>query len=302
MKTRHIFAITIGILILLVDFVYFLDTGWFIPLIVIAVTIAWFQLWIDFFVKRAKQKELETRFPDFVRNLVGAIKSGMPLGQAIEHVAKTDYGALSYYARKLANQVSWGIPIHKALISFANGTRNVVIKRAIATVIEAERAGGNIEDVLESVTESVISIKNIKEARKASVHSQTIQSYIIFFVFLAVMLIIQNFLIPYMLEMEEEILPGLEVGGVGIIRVGFGGIARRVAMDFSSFPALISSFQRWALSLNGIFLMIALIEGFFAGVIIGKLAVGELRAGLKHSLILMTIAFLVISLSQGLLI
>ncbi len=301
MKIRHSLAIIIGILILLVDFFYFTNTAWFVPLIVVAVTIAWFQFWIDFFIGRARQKELETRFPDFVRNLVGAIKSGMPLGEAIEHVAKTDYGTLSYYVKRLSNQISWGIPAYKAFVSFANATKNSVIQRAISTVIEAERAGGNIEDVLETVTESVINIKNMREARKAAVHGQVIQSYIIFFVFLAVMIIIQNFLIPYMLGMEEEVLPGLEVGGMGLVRTGLGGIVRTVSIDFSSFPALVFSFQRWLVSLNGIFLMLALIEGFFAGIVIGKLAEGELRAGLKHSLILMTIAFFVISLSQGML-
>lgn len=302
MATRHNLAILIGSLVLIFDFIYFLGTAWFVPLVVIAITIAWFQFWIDFFVKRARQKELETRFPDFVRNLVGAIKSGMPLGQAIEHISRTDYGSLSYYIKRLSNQISWGIPVHKAFISFANATKNSVIKRAIATVIEAERAGGNIEDVLETVTESVINIKNMRETRKAAIHGQVIQSYIIFLVFLAVMIIIQNFLIPYMLGMEMEIVPGFEVGGTGLIRTGLGGIARRVSIDFSSLPALVSSFQKWTLSLNGIFLMLALIEGFFAGVIIGKLGEGELRAGLKHSIILMTIAFFVITLSQGLIV
>ncbi len=300
MGIRHKIGIILGIFILIVDIIYLSDAPIFVPLIILAVTVAWAQFWIDFFVRRARQKELEKRFPDFVRNLVGAIKSGMPLGEAIEHIAKTDYGSLNYFIKRLANQISWGIPVHRALVSFANGTKNTVIKRAISTVIEAERAGGNIEDVLETVTESVINIKNMRESRKAAIHSQVIQSYIIFFVFLAVMIVIQNFLIPYMMGIEQEVLPGLGEAGVGVIRLGMGNIVRKVSLDFSSLPGLVTSLRSWLTSLNGIFLMLALMEGFFAGVIIGKLAEGELRAGLKHSLILMTIAFFIISLSQGL--
>jgi hypothetical protein len=73
-EKRHIGAIVIGILILIADFIFFLNTAWFIPLIAIAVTMGWSQFWIDFFVSNRKQKELESYFPEFVRNLVGAIK------------------------------------------------------------------------------------------------------------------------------------------------------------------------------------------------------------------------------------
>ena len=56
-----------------------------------------------------------------------------------------------------------------------------------------------MEDVLESITGSLIEIKKIKESRRASVHSQIIQSYIIFFVFIGVMIVIQKLLVPYLL-------------------------------------------------------------------------------------------------------
>ena len=223
----------------------------------------------------------------------------MPIGEAIQYVSRTDYGPLSYYASKLANQVSWGIPVHRALISFANGTDNTVIKRAISTVIEAERSGGNIEDVLETVTSSVITIKNLKERRRASIHGQVIQSYIIFIVFLIVMVIIQNFLIPYMVGVEEQVAPGIST--FGIVQTGLGGLFQTISIDFSSFNAFLITIRQWLISFNGVFLMLALIEGFFAGIVIGKLAEGELILGLKHSLILMTLAFFLISLSQGVL-
>ena len=42
--------------------------------------------------------------------------------------------------------------------------------------------------------------------------------------------------------------------------------------------------------------MLSLIQGLFAGVIIGKMAEGDLTSGLKHSLILMTVAMLAMSL------
>jgi flagellar protein FlaJ len=218
----------------------------------------------------------------------------MPVSKAIIYVSNNDYGPLNKFVKKLANQVEWAIPVHKAFMTFANATDSDVIKRSISTVIEAEEAGGNMEDVLESITISLVEIKKIKETRRASVNSQVIQSYVIFFVFLGVMILIQNLLIPYIANMQNPGSDGFQLSNAGV-----GGMVQKVSLNFSSLQDFISSLIRWFLSLNGVFLMLALIQGFFAGVVIGKLSEGELSAGFKHSLILMTVAFFIITLSQG---
>lgn len=298
-EKRHVVGIIFGIVFLVVDFIFFLNTAWFVPLIVIALSIGWSQFWIDFFVNARKQKELESLFPEFVRNLVGSVKSGMPVSKAIVYVSKTDYGALTPYVVKLANQVEWSIPVHKALLNFANETKNGVIKRSIATVIEAEISGGNIEDVLETVTNSVIEIKKIKLARKAGIHSQLVQSYIIFIVFLGVMIVIQNLLIPYIADIESRNIEGVTEVGMALTSSALGGAIRTVQIDFSSVGAFIGTLGAWLTSIRGVFLMLALIQALFAGLVLGKMAEGDIKSGAKHSLILMTLAFFVITLAQG---
>jgi len=285
-------GIGIGIGILVFDFLLFWKTKWFMPVFIVAGSIAWGQIWIDFFIEGQKQKEIESRFLDFVRNLTGAIKSGMPVPKAIMHVANIDYGSLSPYIRKMGNQVEWSVPIHKSLLFFSNSTRNDIIKRSISTVIEAEQSGGNMEDVLESITQSLLEIKKIKESRRASIHSQVVQSYIIFFVFVGVMVVIQNLLIPYLLGQSQ---------GGGALGGAFGGGAEvtvnfNVEIKTDSLGSFIVSMSNWFTSLRGVFLMLSLIQGLFAGVIIGKLSEGDLTSGLKHSLILCTIAFFVMTL------
>jgi flagellar protein FlaJ len=298
-EKRHLIAMIFGIIFLVIDFVFFLRTAWFVPLIVIALSIGWSQFWIDFFVNAKKQKDLEAMFPEFVRNLVGAVKSGMPVGKSIVYVSRTDYGALTPYVVKLANQVEWAIPVHKALLNFANETKNGVIKRSIATVIEAEMSGGNIEDVLETVTNSVIEIKKIKLARKAGIHAQLVQSYIIFIVFLGVMVVIQNLLIPYIADIESKNIEGVTEGGMALTSAALGSAIRPVQLDYTSLGAFIGTFGAWLTSIKGVFLMLALIQACFAGLVLGKLAEGDLKSGAKHSLILMTVAFFVITLAQG---
>jgi flagellar protein FlaJ len=303
-KQKYWIGISVGAIVLIVDIAVFLNSKWFLPLIIVAVTIGWLQIWLDFFVENQKQREIETRFLDFVRNLTGAIKSGMPVSRAITHVSKIDYGALSFYARKLGYQVEWAIPVHKALILFSNATKNDVIKRSIATVIEAEQSGGNMEDVLESITSSLIEIKKIKEQRRASIQSQVMQSYIIFFIFIGVMIVIQNMLVPYLLgQGQTSGMFGNMKGGVSLGAIAGTSTSTStsppllmdVEIKFDSIRNFVITLTQWFSSLRGVFLMLSLVQGFFAGIIIGKMSEGDITSGLKHSLILMTFAFFVMS-------
>lgn len=293
-KKKYIYGIVLGLIILSLDFTLFIRTRWFFPILGLALTAAWLQIWLDYFTLSRERKEYESRFLDFVRNFSSALRSGMPVAKAVAHAAENDYGSLNKHVIKLAHQVEWSIPLHKALNNFSKATGNDVIKRSISTVIEAEKAGGNIEDVLESITVSLIEIKKIKETRRASVHSQVMQSYIIFFVFLGVMIIIQNLLIPYIANMQVPAAEGFNLASTNI-----QGMSTYVPIRFDSFTTFFSSIRGWATSLYGVFFMLALIQGFFAGLTIGKLSEGDVSSGFKHSLILMTIAFLIITLSQG---
>jgi archaeal flagellar protein FlaJ len=303
-KNSYFVGIIIGIFVLIVDFSLFRETTTFVPLIIIALTIGWAMPWLDYFQEGLRRKEIETRFLDFVRNLAGAIKSGMPVSRSITHISKMDYGSLSPYVRKLGHQVEWAIPVHKAMLFFSNSTKSDIIRRAIATVIEAEQSGGNMEDVLTSITESLIEIKKIKEQRRASVHSQIVQSYIIFFIFIGVMLVVQNMLVPYLVGGDSgdgsalfSSSGGSALGGISAPSTGSSSsLSLVVDIKFDSLGSFVRSLSKWFVSLRGVFVMLSLIQGFFAGIIIGKMAEGDLTNGLKHSLILMTVALFVMSM------
>ncbi|AJF61810.1 TPA: type II secretion system F family protein [Candidatus Woesearchaeota archaeon] len=299
---KYVPGFVVGFIILLADVVFFLHSSLFTPMLVIAVTIAWMRLWIDFFTRNQKQRDLEERFVDFVRNLTSAVKSGMPVSRAIMHISTLDYGSLSPHVRKLGYQVEWAIPVHRALLYFGNGTRSDIIKRAIATVIEAEKAGGNMEDVLGSITESLIEIKKIKDQRRANIQSQIMQSYIIFFIFIGVMIVVQNMLVPYLVGDNSGLFSGIG-GGAGASNILTTSASRpslvlSVEIKFTSIRDFVVTFSKWLSSLRGLFIMLSLIQGFFAGITIGKMSEGDITAGLKHSLILMTISFFVMTLTN----
>jgi len=298
-KQSHIIFWIIAAVILIANIIFFRGTILFFPFFIVAFTLAWIQFAIDILMFQRAQKDIEQRFPDFVRNLVNAIKSGMPAPTAIVHISERRYGALTPHVKKLAAQIEWSVPLHKALINFANSTNNPVIKRSVATVIEAERSGGNMEDVLNAITDSLIQIQTLKEERKAHIHAQTVQSYIIFFVFLAVLIVIQNSLVPYLTLLQGTSLTGLQESDVSVVETGVQNIAARIPILYNSPGAFFTSIGQWLLSMSGLFMVLAAIQGIFTGLVIGKLAEGELIAGMKHSIILTTIALLVMSVAFG---
>src|SRR3989344_6701498 len=170
-KKIYILWIIVGLILIGLDiYLYFKVNSlkrWFWVFFVIIINISWANFWYDFLKENKRQKEIEEKFLEFIRNLVEAVKTGISIPKGVLQVSDKDYGALTPYIKKLAYQIEWGIPMHNALIIFSNDTENTVIKRSISIIIEADQSGGNISDILQSVSTSVVNIKKIKEERKS---------------------------------------------------------------------------------------------------------------------------------------
>jgi flagellar protein FlaJ len=265
-------GIIAGIAIAGVDLLFFYDNKIFMFLIGIAFVAAAAPFMLDIMRAGKKEQEVSEMFLEFSRNLAESVVTGTPVSKSIINMSKKNYGALNPYVQKLANQISIGIPVNKALQTFAIDVDNDVIKRAVALIREAEKAGGEIDYILESVATSISEVEKLKKERRAAIFNLVVQGYIIFFIFIGIMLV-----------MEFKILPltygagGLfaETGGAGL-PIGGGGGAQLS-------PAEISR----------MFLYLLLAQGFFAGLTIGKLSEGSLKAGIKHSFVLTIAAFLI---------
>lgn len=262
-KLIYLVEIFISLLAVAGDVYLFWGQRPFWPIAIVVLSLGWLHFWIDFFAENRRQKEIELKFVEFARTLVESVKSGVSIPRSIMNIAQKDFGALSPYLKKLSHQIEWGIPTRKALLTFSTDTNNKVIKRSVSILVEAEQSGGDISNVLESVVESVINIKKMREERKASVYSQVIQGYIVYFIFIIIMLILQLWLFPK--------LGNLSVGG-------------NAPGEFN---------------LNPTFFGLIMIQGFFAGIMIGKFSEGTIKQGLLHSLVLMTVAALIMTTVRG---
>jgi len=207
-------------------------------------------------------------FLEFARNLVESVKTGTPISKSIINVRDKPYGVLSENIRKLANQISLGVPLSSALQTFSRDVKNKAISRALTLIGQAERSGGEIGGILESVTEAVSTSDKLKKERKAAISSLVVQGYIIFIVFIIIILVLQFQILPLIVG----IVPS--AGSLGI-----GGIGGGAPIEQEE--------------LSNAFLYLLLIQGLFSGLTIGKLSEGTVKPGIKHSFILMLLAFLI---------
>ena len=227
---------------------------------------------VSLMLESSKEKENNDMFLEFSRNLVESVKSGTPISRSIINLRYKHYGSLTPYIQKLANQISLGISVKSALEIFARDTNSKMILRSVTLISEAEKAGGEIENILESVAKSVSEIENLKKERRFSIYNLVVQGYIIFFVFIAIMLIMQFKIMP----MTSEISKVSEGGGGGF---GMFGESGEKAVDFNEI-------------VKPMFYLLIL-QGFFTGLVIGKLAEGNFKAGIKHSFALIALSILI---------
>ncbi len=272
----HWVGIIFGILILIADFAlfYYKEQNLFLFLAGIALGVIALPFIIGLILENKREQQISEMFLEFSRNLAESVSTGTPISKSIINMSAKNYGALTPYITKLANQISIGIPVNQAMQTFAYEVDNPVISRAVTLIREAEKAGGEIDYILESSARSIAEVEKLKKERKAAVYSLIVQGYIIFFIFIGIMLV-----------MEFKILP---------LATNLGSYGGGLSFDLKSITTQAQTATPLSPEkLANPFLFLLLTQGFFAGLIIGKLTESSIRPGIKHSFILTITAFLI---------
>ncbi|MDY6771548.1 MAG: type II secretion system F family protein [Candidatus Nanohaloarchaea archaeon] len=203
--------------------------------------------------------EYEDRFPDFLRDIVEGVRSGMSLPQSIQNASGNDYGRLSKHVNAMAAKLKWGIPFDKVLRDFAEKTDSQIIRRAVNTIIQTYESGGNVSDVLETVGKNIKQIKQLERERESELYGEVITGYLVYFIFLVVLIALIRYLVP---------------------ALSFSGDIGPLSGSGQSAKALINQYRP-------VFRNLVVIQAIFSGLVIGKLSEGELRAGAKHVAVLL---------------
>jgi len=218
--------------------------------------------------KEKRVKNAEKNFPNLLRDLAQAKRTGLTLIDAVKLTADGEYGELSEGIKTIARQLTWSVPFEDALRTFANRyPHSTKINRSTELIIEGYRSGGEVGNVLKIAADDVTETIELERKRSAEISSYVAICYITFLVFLLVLLVLYKECISTMIEAAEKIA---ETG------TGRGGsLIHRVDAE----------------KLKMILFHCAIVEGVCSGFVAGKLSKGKLIAGLEHIVILSFLAF-----------
>ena len=218
----------------------------------------------------ARIEQIETRLPDFLRDVAEAGRFGMTLPDAIITASKGRYGLLTEEIKRMASQLEWGVPVSTALHLFEERVPTPLVSRVVSIVTRANEAGGNVADVLTMVARNAREDQLNFEARKITMLTYVTVIYISFFVFLFTVLILAADFLPAMISAGQSVANSA---------VGAGGGA--VSLQFQFVPQLFLAF-----------LVAVIAHAVGDGIMAGILHNARISDGLRHATILLAVGWL----------
>jgi len=257
-KDEILIAISLtGFILLLISLFFLKETRFFQTTAIISIIIIGLPFIINQYLAFKKAKEIEEYLPDFLRDVAESIRAGMPLSKAIENASHGTYGALTQEMKITSAQISWGVDFEDTLKKFAERVKSRLVRQAVLIIIESHKSGGDIADILETVSTDIKTLKSIEQERKSKLKVYLVSMYFIFFLFLGIIVALTQAFIPATPQLNQA---------AGLL----GGHPSKLSeADFKTY-----------------FFHLTLIQAFFAGLIGGQMGEGSAISGIKHSIFL----------------
>ncbi len=256
-SAKNIFLIVVpGIVamgLFMYDFFFYFKEPFFDDLVLFSFLIGTAPFAAGKYVEFSRMRKMEDEFPNFLADISSGVDSGMSIPQAIYVTKDREYGLLNKEIQKMSMQISWGIPFEKVFTRFTERTTSPYIEKLTYLIIEANKAGGDIREILGAAARNARELKNIEREIGTLIKPYILICYVTYFVFLIVILILyKTFILP------------MASGGAG----GF----MKAALSPEEFTTL--------------FFRMLMLQGLFIGLAAGKMAEKKVIAGLKHAIIL----------------
>ena len=238
--------------------------------IVVALYITLIPLMLFHERKSRRKKKLEKNVPDFLKKLASTNETGMTLRDSIRLMAKSDTEALSKEIKKIWKDIVWGLEINDALVRFANRLRTSVVARSLTLITKANESSGDIGEVLLVAARDAASEQEMKAERSMTMMIYIVIIYMSFLVFVGVIFVISTTFLAEMAAAGERMASSGAQGG-------FLG-----SFDLDAYTQL--------------FKHAAIIQGVSSGLMAGAMGEGSVMAGLKHSVIMMTVGYIIFTM------
>ncbi len=215
--------------------------------------------------KKRRETKVEA-MPNFLSSLTSALKSGLSPAKAIKSIPSERLGALSSEIENAKRDMEWGSSVGESIERMILRVRSSVLRRIMRLVRRSSEVVSDLTEILDVLQRDISLEKSMKAERERTTFIYMLIVYITFGVFVLTAFSVSNALVPLMPQVQGA--QELGVGGIGV-----GGIDTA--------------------TIKTIFFHASLIQGFSTGLLAGKLRSGEILSGLKHSIIMVIIAWLV---------
>lgn len=234
-------------------------------LIFLSLIVALFPPAIINFVDMRWRLSIDKNIPEFLRELSEAGRTGVTLTRALDLASKRRYGPLSSELERIVTKLSWGGNFEDSLKKFAERIETKLAKRTSILLTEINRSGGDIKDVLDTISRHIRELQSIEDERRSQLQTYVGIVYIAFFIFIFIDYILLKTFFAKIEALKESLS---DVGGLFLMK----------ELSYESIKTIMFH--------------MSIMQGLFGGLIAGKMGEGALGAGLKHSLILIITAFL----------
>ncbi|MDS0281706.1 type II secretion system F family protein [Haloarcula onubensis] len=214
---------------------------------------------------------IEAATPELLERLASLNEAGMTVVESLRRVRGSDVGVLSPEVDRIWADITMGANVNDALIRFGRRIRTTAISRVVTLLTNAMHASGQLGSVLRIAATQARADHRLRNRRRQEMLTYLVVIYISFFVFLVIIVAVQEVLVPA--------LPS---------SVPTPSNANRLGVNTDQF-ARLGQVDKAAYTL--IFFHIALVQAVLTGFIGGQLGEGSLKDGAKHAAVLLGIAY-----------
>jgi len=214
-----------------------------------------------------KKRQIQERLPEFLIEVGDSLSTGMTIFDAIKAAEKGHYGELKPEIKKMKTKLSWNVSIKEVFTDFAAKMKSAIIHRIVITINRGVMMGGSTPKIFKAAAREVSQVNQLEAQRKKSMSIYTIVILLCFFVFLAIIIILNRTIFMSFIDIQTNQLQQ------------FNNILQMGSVDTNQLKYSLYSF--------------VFVQSIGAGLLAGFMMDGNLSSGVRYSCILGSISFFV---------
>jgi tight adherence protein B len=197
--------------------------------------------WVPgFWLNRRKSKRLKAfngGLADTITLLANSLRAGSSFLQSVEMVCREAQPPISTEFTRVIREVNLGLPLDDALANLSRRVKSEDLELMVTAIAIQHQVGGNLAEILDTIAFTIRERVRIKGEIKTLTAQQRMSGYVVGFLPIALVLVMQVVAPTFMAPMFQQppALFGLPLGlfilGLGGIMMGIGFILIRRIVD-----------------------------------------------------------------------